>query len=372
MQTPRLHLPFLIENQARKHVTLNESLAALDALIHCRVLSRTLEAQPEAPADGDAYLLVDDPAGDAWSLMTPGSVAVFLGGWRELSPPLGMCLFVADESLLLVRGEGGWTALDETIRELALDRLALGRAPLDPDLALSARLNTALFSAPDSPAPGDVRLVLDRRTSEAVASLLFQTDYEGQAEICLTDGGRLRVRAASEPEVWRDVLVADPQGRVGVNLSAPAAALDIQTTDVSAPTVQAAIYAESSAGINVTGAKSRGTPEAPGGALAGDRLLGFYGRAQHSGGALSGNAVAFQLIAEETFTATAHGTAISFETTPLGSVARRTTVRFQPNGALRLMPLSSPPDAPQAGEVYFDSTLSAFRGFDGAAWVALG
>jgi len=58
--TARLQLPFLLPAQAQKHVTLNQSLLRLDALVQTSVLSATTAAQPAAPADGDLYLL---PAG---------------------------------------------------------------------------------------------------------------------------------------------------------------------------------------------------------------------------------------------------------------------------------------------------------------------
>jgi len=48
----RLALPYLAAGQMQKHVTLNEALTRLDAIVQTVVVSRTTTAQPDAPADG--------------------------------------------------------------------------------------------------------------------------------------------------------------------------------------------------------------------------------------------------------------------------------------------------------------------------------
>jgi len=50
--TPNLALPELIAAQAQKHVTVNEALRALDALVQLAVLDRDLTAPPGSPAEG--------------------------------------------------------------------------------------------------------------------------------------------------------------------------------------------------------------------------------------------------------------------------------------------------------------------------------
>ena len=48
----RLNLPYLAAGQMQKHVTLNEALTRLDALIQTAVVSRTVSDQPADPAEG--------------------------------------------------------------------------------------------------------------------------------------------------------------------------------------------------------------------------------------------------------------------------------------------------------------------------------
>ncbi len=53
----RLNLPYLQAGQMQKHVTLNEALTRLDALVQTAVVSRTTAEQPEAADDGTLHIL---------------------------------------------------------------------------------------------------------------------------------------------------------------------------------------------------------------------------------------------------------------------------------------------------------------------------
>jgi hypothetical protein len=56
-QTPRLSLPFIVPSQAQKHITHNEAIQALDALVQPIVESRVIATPPGAPVEGEAYLV---------------------------------------------------------------------------------------------------------------------------------------------------------------------------------------------------------------------------------------------------------------------------------------------------------------------------
>jgi hypothetical protein len=74
-QTTRLQLPFLAAGQAQKHITVNESLLRLDALVQLAALSATTASQPAAPADGDIYITIN------------GALAYYRDGvWEEIAP----------------------------------------------------------------------------------------------------------------------------------------------------------------------------------------------------------------------------------------------------------------------------------------------
>ena len=111
-QSTRLGLPYLAAAQAQKHVTVNESLLRLDALVQLSVLSATTAAQPASPADGDLYLLPAGKTGAAWGGFADGALAYWRDGvWEELAPRPGWRAFVEDEAALYARTGAGWSKL---------------------------------------------------------------------------------------------------------------------------------------------------------------------------------------------------------------------------------------------------------------------
>jgi hypothetical protein len=108
--TPNITLPFLQSGQAQKHVTLNESLRKLDAVIQLAVVSASLAAEPASPDDGSVYLLPALPSGDHWSGFAAGSLAHYRdGAWVEITPREGWLVFVRDTDLMMVFDGAGWS-----------------------------------------------------------------------------------------------------------------------------------------------------------------------------------------------------------------------------------------------------------------------
>ncbi|MEM9426695.1 MAG: DUF2793 domain-containing protein [Pseudomonadota bacterium] len=86
--TPKLGLPLVAPAQAQKHVTVNESLTRLDALVQLSLLSVGATVPPSSPDEGEAHGIGTSATG-AWS-GHEGRVAVFAnGGWVFLTPEIG-------------------------------------------------------------------------------------------------------------------------------------------------------------------------------------------------------------------------------------------------------------------------------------------
>ena len=86
--TAKLGLPLVAAAQAQKHVTVNESLTRLDALVQLELLSVGATVPPASPAEGEAHSVGTGATG-LWS-GEDGQVAVFAnGGWVFLSPRAG-------------------------------------------------------------------------------------------------------------------------------------------------------------------------------------------------------------------------------------------------------------------------------------------
>lgn len=86
--TVQYALPLLAASQAQKHVTVNEALVRIDALVRPRVISMSETTPPATPAEGDAYVVPVGAGGD-WSGHA-GEIAFWLnGGWEFGAPRPG-------------------------------------------------------------------------------------------------------------------------------------------------------------------------------------------------------------------------------------------------------------------------------------------
>lgn len=210
----RLDLPYLQAGQMQKHVTLNEALTRLDALVQCAVLSRSAAAQPAAPDDGALYILPEGATGADWSAMAPGALARFeAGGWTVIAPPPGLRAFVVDEQRLVMLGEAGWTAVGANPDRLDdLAGLGVGTAS-DETNAFAAKLNSALWTARTvaEGGAGDLRYVLNKENGAKVLSLLFQSGWSGRAEIGLVGDDDLVLKVSPDGDAWREALRVDRQ-----------------------------------------------------------------------------------------------------------------------------------------------------------------
>src|SRR5262245_30542356 len=102
-----LAMPYLEAAQAQKHVTHNEALRVLDAVVMLCVLDRDLATPPGSPAEGDRYLVAPSPTG-AWAGQAGRVAARQDGAWRFCAPQEGWRVWIADEDILLVFNGTTW------------------------------------------------------------------------------------------------------------------------------------------------------------------------------------------------------------------------------------------------------------------------
>ena len=205
--TARLKLPFIAAAQAQKHVTHNEALLALDAIIHATVEDRDLAAPPAAPQEGQAWLVADSASG-AWA-GHEGEMAVWSDGvWRFHAPNAGWIALVRDENRLIVYNGALWRDFGEMLGALAnLDKLGVNTTADDAN-RLAAKSDAILFSHDDvTPGSGDIRVKLNKKQSGKTASFLFQDNWSGRAEIGLSGGNDLRVKVSDDGTAFRDALI---------------------------------------------------------------------------------------------------------------------------------------------------------------------
>jgi len=107
--TPNLSLPYIAAAQAQKHVTHNEALRALDAVVQLMVLDKDLASPPGTPADGARYIVAPGPTG-AWAGQAGKIAASQDGAWTFHTPREGWLAWAADEDALYVWSGTAWVA----------------------------------------------------------------------------------------------------------------------------------------------------------------------------------------------------------------------------------------------------------------------
>ena len=112
--TTHLLLPYILASQAQKHVTHNEALRLLDAMVQLSVLDRTRTAPPASPADGDRHIVASGATGlwAGWDL----NVAFWVDGvWMRLVPRPGWLAWIAAEQAFVVWNGSAWDLVGEPV-----------------------------------------------------------------------------------------------------------------------------------------------------------------------------------------------------------------------------------------------------------------
>ncbi len=210
--TANLSLPMLSAAQAQKHVTHNEALEHLDALVQLSAIA--VAAQPPAqPAEGDRYICADGAIGDFAG--HDNEVASFQGGgWVFHAPRVGWRCWLQSEAALKVHDGTGW--IDAVSGGGGISTLqnvpVVGvNATADTDNRLSVSAANTLLNHEGS----DHRLKINRAGAADTASLLFQSNFAGRAEMGIAGDDRFRIKVSADGSNWVDSLEIEPDtGRV--------------------------------------------------------------------------------------------------------------------------------------------------------------
>lgn len=208
----RLGLPWLMPAQAQKHVTHNEALRRLDALVQAAVESRSVAEEPSAPAEGQGWIVAEGASGAHWSGFQAGDLVVFQdGAWARFQPAAGWRVWVIDTGELAIFDGTAWQGFTPGEGEAAeFLQLGVGTAPDDAN-PFSAKLNVALWAARSTGegGTGDLRYTLNKEGPGHVLSLLFQSGWEGRAEIGLVGDDDVVFKVSDDGSAWKEALRLD-------------------------------------------------------------------------------------------------------------------------------------------------------------------
>lgn len=201
--TQNLGLPYLMPNQAQKHVTVNEALQRLDATVQITLSAEDISSPPDDANDGTRLLVGDTPSG----LFTghAGEIAALdNGAWLFIKPMLGwLAWFQSSAELKVFDGTvwqsvsvGGGGGLADQIPQLGINT-----AP-DANNVLTVRGASSLFHNAGS----SHRVSINKADPADTASLVLQSEFEGHAEIGLTGDNDLSVRVRDSDADWDTAL----------------------------------------------------------------------------------------------------------------------------------------------------------------------
>jgi hypothetical protein len=223
--TPQLNLPYMAPAQAQKYVIFNEAMLAIDGLTQTQIVERNVNVPPSDPNAGAGYLIGEAPVDD-WQSHA-GDLAIFTeGGWRFHSPQEGWTLYdLATQTYRLFKA-GEWVPLLDSTAAETTSQLGVN-TQADATNRLSIKSDAILISHDDvTPGTGDVRVNLNRAGDAHTASLIFQNDYQGRAELGLSGGQDFALRVSADGTHWDDAFSVNAQtAQVTFSNPPPAATL---------------------------------------------------------------------------------------------------------------------------------------------------
>ncbi len=203
-ETPLLGLPLIEAAQAQKHITHNEALLWLDAAVHLSVISRAVATPPASPADGDRYLVAAGATG-VWAGHEGHIAYREAASWRFATPREGWRLWIEDEQHLHIFDGAAWIDIGLTIGELQnLSKLGVNTTA-DATNRLAVKSAALLF---DNEGAG-VQAKINKNAVADTASLLYQTNYSGRAELGLAGDNDFRLKVSANGSAWNDAIVVD-------------------------------------------------------------------------------------------------------------------------------------------------------------------
>lgn len=214
-----LKLPYILAAQAQKHVTHNEAIRALDALVQLAVLDRNLAAPPVSPAEGARYIVAPGASG-AWSGQVDRVAAFQDGAWSFYAPNEGWIAWIADEDTLVAWNGTAWVATGGGGGgSISLNPATGGLVGINTTADATNKLAVASAASLFNHNGAGHQMKLNKAAAANTASLLFQDAFSGRAEIGLTGDDDLHVKVSANGSSWFEGLRIDRNtGKVALPL----------------------------------------------------------------------------------------------------------------------------------------------------------
>ena len=200
-RSDNLSLPYIQPSQAQKHVTHNEALRQLDALVQLAVSSASVTTPPALPEPGQRYIVPAGASGD-WAGQE-GALAVFEEtGWAFYAPNPGWIAWVEDSARQEVFDGSDWGPGIAALQDLT--HLGVNTSADDMNRLAVASQATLLTHA-----GAGHQLKLNKAGASDTASLLFQTGWSGRAEMGTPGGDDFEIKVSGDGAAFNTALRAE-------------------------------------------------------------------------------------------------------------------------------------------------------------------
>lgn len=210
-------LPYILPSQAQKHVTHNEALRMLDAIVHLGVDEIGIAVAPTEPTEGQRFIIGQNASG-IWDGRN-NQVAAFVDEeWFYFQPAPGWLAWSKIEQALYVFSADGWEPINSNAEQLAL--LGINGAASETE-RLVVQSQSILFNHGGN----NLRVKLNKAQLEDTASILFQTGFEGRVEFGLPGDDHFTIKVSNDGQEWKDAIRIDNETG-GVDFTASGLSLD--------------------------------------------------------------------------------------------------------------------------------------------------
>jgi hypothetical protein len=205
-ETINLELPYILSSQAQKHITHNEALRRLDAVVQL-VIQSEANSPPASPTEGACHAVLSAPTG-AWAGKA-GRIALFEdGAWLFISPRPGWIAWFANAMRQMIWTGSHWDNLsdltDDTIATLGINTTA------DTTNRLSLNATASLFNHDGH----GHQMKINKAATGETGSLLYQTGFSGRVEMGLAGSDDFEIKVSADGSSWKSALKTTAGGAV--------------------------------------------------------------------------------------------------------------------------------------------------------------
>ena len=200
-ETSNLLLPYILAAQAQKHVTHNEALRKLDALVQISVVDRDLAAPPASPAEGARYIIAASPTG-AWTGHADKLAAWQDGAWAFYPPRKGWLAWVEDEGAPVAWSGTNWVTVGGSGSVNPASLVGVN-ATADATNRLAVASPASLFNHDGA----GHQMKLNKNAATDTASILFQTSFSGRAEMGAAGSDDFSFKVSADGSTWNNAIL---------------------------------------------------------------------------------------------------------------------------------------------------------------------